>query len=764
MANLTTSKGMEGSDKMSDSGELGTKMEGKNTALQEKCQTYLDLWAHRKEHLQQADKMAKAACAGKHANFSLACANAKLNVSLTTERYRAYQTECKLDDAAIKIHHLEWNVSVLKNLIQKEKEKAHAAEQRARTILEAQKQVEAAHAFHKQEVEVIRKELHQKLIESDSRCQKLQHEVKEKSMDLKNGQNELRKLQKTLGEIARARDDALVQVSFLSFELAELKKDTALFADRIADLDPKNPSSTSYKLHESIQKKAAEMERLSSVIASKDAIMEALRVEKESLQTQLEVTTKDVLGRRDAFEEIQRQAAAAEKEHKRALKVLEKESAAASKLVAKKEQALQKLKLQLEKLLEGHQQMKKENADNKIQLKDLEKKCTEAANKLSEKENALDKAMEEIDELRMQNAGLAVLFEDRENIEKEGESSEQKLRELDSQIATTAKSLATKDEQLKEITQRLEEVHKENASLLSKCSALEGNLERESSKACKEYKQKLEQMEEQYNVANTLVGKLDKKIEKITQKLADSEQLRTSVEDSWTQRHSEKVEMLVSQLKEAERRCTAATRLGDEKENTLRMIKKQLEDTQKENVSLRTRLSDLERQEESEISLGDRGPKIQNGRVAAVGGDASIRKPLVEISDNDVRSSRRVARGRKSSVENESGKAAKQKRAVDQAADTSSDDEAPTPAPKKGSTRKRQLKKTTGDVDPTPSAKRRPPRNPSTASKRLANPGGNALAQLLVGSTPLPPKSISLHAPTTGSKRKLGSFSGSLMR
>lgn len=59
-----------------------------------------------------------------------------------------------------------------------------------------------------------------------------------------------------------------------------------------------------------------------------------------------------------------------------------------------------------------------ENADNKIQLKDLEKKCTEAANKLSEKENALDKAMEEIDELRMQNAGLAVLFEDRENIEK----------------------------------------------------------------------------------------------------------------------------------------------------------------------------------------------------------------------------------------------------------------------------------------------------------------------------------------------------------
>lgn len=64
----------------------------------------------------------------------------------------------------------------------------------------------------------------------------------------------------------------------------------------------------------------------------------------------------------------------------------------------------------------------------------------------------------------------------------EGESSEQKLRELDSQIATTAKSLATKDEQLKEITQRLEEVHKENASLLSKCSALEGNLERESSK------------------------------------------------------------------------------------------------------------------------------------------------------------------------------------------------------------------------------------------------------------------------------------------
>lgn len=46
-------------------------------------------------------------------------------------------------------------------------------------------------------------------------------------------------------------------------------------------------------------------------------------------------------------------------------------------------------------------------------------------------------------------------------------------------------------------------------------------------------------MEEQYNVANTLVGKLDKKIEKITQKLADSEQLRTSVEDSWTQRHSE---------------------------------------------------------------------------------------------------------------------------------------------------------------------------------------------------------------------------------
>uniref|UniRef100_A0A7I4BCP9 Uncharacterized protein n=1 Tax=Physcomitrium patens TaxID=3218 RepID=A0A7I4BCP9_PHYPA len=763
MANLTTSKGMEGSDKMSDSGELGTKMEGKNTALQEKCQTYLDLWAHRKEHLQQADKMAKAACAGKHANFSLACANAKLNVSLTTERYRAYQTECKLDDAAIKIHHLEWNVSVLKNLIQKEKEKAHAAEQRARTILEAQKQVEAAHAFHKQEVEVIRKELHQKLIESDSRCQKLQHEVKEKSMDLKNGQNELRKLQKTLGEIARARDDALVQVSFLSFELAELKKDTALFADRIADLDPKNPSSTSYKLHESIQKKAAEMERLSSVIASKDAIMEALRVEKESLQTQLEVTTKDVLGRRDAFEEIQRQAAAAEKEHKRALKVLEKESAAASKLVAKKEQALQKLKLQLEKLLEGHQQMKKENADNKIQLKDLEKKCTEAANKLSEKENALDKAMEEIDELRMQNAGLAVLFEDRENIEK-GESSEQKLRELDSQIATTAKSLATKDEQLKEITQRLEEVHKENASLLSKCSALEGNLERESSKACKEYKQKLEQMEEQYNVANTLVGKLDKKIEKITQKLADSEQLRTSVEDSWTQRHSEKVEMLVSQLKEAERRCTAATRLGDEKENTLRMIKKQLEDTQKENVSLRTRLSDLERQEESEISLGDRGPKIQNGRGAAVGGDASIRKPLVEISDNDVRSSRRVARGRKSSVENESGKAAKQKRAVDQAADTSSDDEAPTPAPKKGSTRKRQLKKTTGDVDPTPSAKRRPPRNPSTASKRLANPGGNALAQLLVGSTPLPPKSISLHAPTTGSKRKLGSFSGSLMR
>lgn len=99
-------------------------------------------------------------------------------------------------------------------------------------------------------------------------------------------------------------------MSFLSFELAELKKDTALFADRIADLDPKNPSSTSYKLHESIQKKAAEMERLSSVIASKDAIMEALRVEKESLQTQLEVTTKDVLGRRDAFEEIQRQAAA----------------------------------------------------------------------------------------------------------------------------------------------------------------------------------------------------------------------------------------------------------------------------------------------------------------------------------------------------------------------------------------------------------------------------------------------------------------------
>lgn len=101
----------------------------------------------------------QAACAGKHANFSLACANAKLNVSLTTERYRAYQTECKLgkihlglcttrmaismnivcaftsslfnekaralslisDDAAIKIHHLEWNVSVLKNLIQKEK-------------------------------------------------------------------------------------------------------------------------------------------------------------------------------------------------------------------------------------------------------------------------------------------------------------------------------------------------------------------------------------------------------------------------------------------------------------------------------------------------------------------------------------------------------------------------------------------------------------------------------------------------------------------
>lgn len=57
-------------------------------------------------------------------------------------------------------------------------EKAHAAEQRARTILEAQKQLEAAHAFHKQEVEVIRKELHQKLIESDSRCQKLQHEVK----------------------------------------------------------------------------------------------------------------------------------------------------------------------------------------------------------------------------------------------------------------------------------------------------------------------------------------------------------------------------------------------------------------------------------------------------------------------------------------------------------------------------------------------------------------------------------------------------------
>lgn len=53
---------MEGSDKMSDSGELGTKMEGKNTALQEKCQTYLDLWAHRKEHLQQADKMAKVDC------------------------------------------------------------------------------------------------------------------------------------------------------------------------------------------------------------------------------------------------------------------------------------------------------------------------------------------------------------------------------------------------------------------------------------------------------------------------------------------------------------------------------------------------------------------------------------------------------------------------------------------------------------------------------------------------------------------------------
>lgn len=86
--------------------------------------------------------------------------------------------------------------------------------------------------------------------------------------------------------------------------------------------------------------------------------------------------------------------------------------------------------------------------------------------------------------------------------------------------------------------------------------------------------------------------------------------------------------MLVSQLKEAERRCTAATRLGDEKENTLRMIKKQLEDTQKENVSLRTRLSDLERQEESEVkpisgpllsilsteNLLQRGRKLQSSK------------------------------------------------------------------------------------------------------------------------------------------------------
>lgn len=41
-------------------------------------------------------------------------------------------------------------------------------------------------------------------------------------MDLKNGQNELRKLQKTLGEIARARDDALVQVHLLDPLLRKL--------------------------------------------------------------------------------------------------------------------------------------------------------------------------------------------------------------------------------------------------------------------------------------------------------------------------------------------------------------------------------------------------------------------------------------------------------------------------------------------------------------------------------------------------------------
>ncbi|XP_041348111.1 citron Rho-interacting kinase-like isoform X2 [Gigantopelta aegis] len=344
-------------------------------------------------------------------------------------------------------------------------------------------------------------------------------------------------------------------------DLLELRKEKDDLSEKILKLE------TVERERKQLESKLKTLENLEKDKRKSDASLKSIQTEKSDLENQIAKLQRE----NDKMKERIVQYEKSEQKHivtKEKLSGLEKEK----KLLEKQVKEMQNLKIELKSLEQKLQKLEKDYSQSTKQNQNLNQKL-DKFECLQRKNSDLEKKFAELESVQKQNESLQKLVCDLESKKKQDlEKLSNKLEQLEKENQDLSKKLEKIEKEKQELSKKVEHLEKEKQELSKKVEPLE--------KEKQELSKKVEHLEKEKQELSKKVEHLEKDNKALSVKLENLEREQRDL--------SKKLECLEKEKQELSKKLEC---LEKEKQE----LSKKLEDLENEKQKLQTQLKEHEK-------------------------------------------------------------------------------------------------------------------------------------------------------------------------